>query len=337
MSRPLTPSDRRPAGFTLVELLVVLAIIAVLVGLLLPAVQKVREAAARAECQNNLKQIALACQAYHDVEGTFPLCTKFGSGDPAGPGYISFQIAILPYADQSALYNSFCSYAAAQNRPYLGEVLDSLNGGAGTLDAAIVPIYHCPSDPLPPVLGFTVSGLSLKTSVTSYRPNMGATGADGVICRSPVRISDVLDGTSNTLLAGDYFGSQQAGFDAFFTAIYASLGLSYNPAPELPFAVISGSAWSTLPSDLGPCLGSFPVNTRIPDSAPANASTDVAYLKQVDAGLFGWSSGHPGGVNLAFADGSVHFVSNSVNGNNAKTILYLSTRAGGETVSSDAY
>jgi prepilin-type processing-associated H-X9-DG protein len=113
--------------------------------------------------------------------------------------------------------------------------------------------------------------------------------------------------------------------------------LTYDPGATFPFAVLSGGAWSTMPSDLGPCLGSFPINTRIPDSAPASVLTDVAYLRQVDAGMFGWSSGHRGGVNLAFADGSVHFVSNSVNSDHATVIRYLSTRAGGETVSSDAY
>jgi prepilin-type processing-associated H-X9-DG protein len=86
--------------------------------------------------------------------------------------------------------------------------------------------------------------------------------------------------------------------------------------------------------ELPPCLGIYPINTRIPDSAPAAPFTDVAYVNKVEAGIFGWSSGHPGGVNLAFADGSVHFVSNSVN---ATVIRDLSTRAGGETVSSDAY
>jgi prepilin-type processing-associated H-X9-DG protein len=318
------------------ELLVVLAIVAVLSGLLMPAVQKVREAAARATCQNNLKQIALACQAYHDGNGTFPLSANYASG-PAGPGYISYLIAILPYVEQQPLYNSFCSYATAHNRLYLGEVLDSYNGGLGTLDGAIVPIYRCPSDPLPPVLSFTTAGFSLRTAITSYRPNMGTTGGDGVICYSAVRISDIRDGTSNTLFAGDYFGSQQAGYDSFYTALYAAFGLTYDPGASFPFAVMSGGAWSTLPSDFGPCLGSYPINTRIPVSAPASVLTDVAYLKQVDAGIFGWSSGHRGGVNLAFADGSIHFVSNRVNSNNATVIRYLSTRAGGETVSSDAY
>ena len=159
---------------------------------------------------------------------------------------------------------------------------------------------------------------------------------DGVICNIPVRIADILDGTSNTILTGDYFGSQQAGFDAFFTAIYAELGLSYNPSIFLPFAVMSGGAWSTVPSGSN-CLGGYPINIRIPVSAPAGVYTDVAYFNQVEAGMYGWSSGHAGGVNLVFADGSVHFVSNSVNSNNPLAILYLSTRAGGEIIASDAY
>jgi prepilin-type N-terminal cleavage/methylation domain-containing protein len=337
---PQTTSGRRPAGFTLIELLVAVAIIAVLIGLLLPAVQKVRAAAARAHCQNNLKQIAIACHAYHDANGKFPFQYSFAYGKPAGTGYYSYLIAILPYVEQSALYDNFRAFATAHNSSNLGGALDSLNGGAGTLDAAIVAIYHCPSDPVPPVMAYTQFGAqSFKAAVTSYRPNVGSLwggGTDGVICTQAVRISDIRDGTSNTFLAGDYFGSQQAGYEAWLTAAWAALGFSYNPSNYPPYAVMADGAWSMQPSYNTICQGGYPINTRIPETVPAGGWTDATYTSQVMAGVYGWSSGHAGGVNLVFADGSVHFISNNVN-NNVNVLFYLSTRCGGEVISADDY
>src|SRR4029079_999347 len=130
---------RRRQGFTLIELLVVIAIIAVLIGLLLPAVQKVREAAARAKSQNNLKQIALAVHNYNDAyQGKLPALTDLGTGAPNGWGYNSLFFNILPYVEQDNVYRLFQKGTAAGNALYF-----NATGGAAK---TIIPTYLSPAD-----------------------------------------------------------------------------------------------------------------------------------------------------------------------------------------------
>jgi prepilin-type N-terminal cleavage/methylation domain-containing protein len=201
------PAPRAAGGgrqaFTLIELLVVIAIIAILIGLLLPAVQKVREAAARSQCQNNLKQIGLAMHAFHDSYGYFPQ----GGGDPGGenpavrPFYFSWTFHIYPYIEQGNLYQLAPTDQMTDMTTIAGG-----NAALGALDKSLIKIFYCS----------TRRGVQLyhNDAVTDYAGNTGTTGAgtgltNGVIVvnNSPnysrVKMGMVLDGTSNTMLVGE--------------------------------------------------------------------------------------------------------------------------------------
>src|SRR5256885_4261860 len=138
----------RRSAFTLIELLVVIAIIAILIGLLLPAVQKVREAAARTKCQNNLKQIALGLHNYHDANGTFPKCTapKDAAGTPVNLAGVGWHVLLLPYVEQAALHAQFdltaAGYSGTNN--YYPNQTDG-KARNQTLGGTLVSIYICPS------------------------------------------------------------------------------------------------------------------------------------------------------------------------------------------------
>jgi len=188
---------RAARGFTLIELLVVIAIIAVLIALLLPAVQKVREAANRIACQNNLKQMGLGLHNYHGTHGRFPPA-YVAAGLNSGPGWGSF---ILPYIEQEALERQVPKGAPFWGGPQA--ISTAADGGQTPL-----MIFRCPSD----------SGPSLNAdqgsfAVSNYRATCGTlttviyfADADmgGVMYQnSHVRITDVIDGTSNTTLVGE--------------------------------------------------------------------------------------------------------------------------------------
>src|SRR5437764_160293 len=166
----------RRRGFTLIELLVVIAIIAILIGLLLPAVQTVREAAARAKCQNNLKQLAIACHSYHDVNGTLPrngnalgLANSHGGNGTGCCGLNntprwSWIARILPYVEQDPL--------AKQGNIDLG---NANTAGARAAEAAVLPVLACPSDTTNPRTRTNSADLSgINVGVTSYKGVSGS-------------------------------------------------------------------------------------------------------------------------------------------------------------------
>jgi prepilin-type N-terminal cleavage/methylation domain-containing protein/prepilin-type processing-associated H-X9-DG protein len=175
---------RRRAAFTLIELLVVIAIIAVLIGLLLPAVQKVREAAARAKCENNLKQLGLAMHNYHNANNYFPPAF---SKAPAGGSNWGWSVWVLPYVEQDNLFN--------QLNP------STNNLAVEALTTQPLSVYVCPSDPAP-LLHVYYSGYARSDYVVSEQVSDGG---------SMISILSVTDGTSNTLMIGERDMHNQAG------------------------------------------------------------------------------------------------------------------------------
>jgi prepilin-type N-terminal cleavage/methylation domain-containing protein/prepilin-type processing-associated H-X9-DG protein len=293
-------------GFTLIELLVVIAIIAILIGLLLPAVQKVREAAARAKCSNNLKQIGIAMHTYNDTMGSLP------KGDHWNWGW-TWHAHILPYIEQGPLYNVLLP---ALNAPTDGTC--SL-GATAVIQQAVgtkITTFICPSDPGPETF---VSG-----SVTRYCSNYNGNAGVGIIqgsanqtdqdmrnlngvlySNSNVRITDMTDGTSNTLVAGDVQKSPGApkNYDRYY--IFDN----------------SSDDNGVTNKDLSRHLGQVGHQ-----DTPGGAV--VAYkINGNNEKTFG--SFHTGGANFVMGDGSVRFVRDTIS-----TVAWLAagTRNGGESI-----
>jgi prepilin-type N-terminal cleavage/methylation domain-containing protein/prepilin-type processing-associated H-X9-DG protein len=314
-------------GFTLIELLVVIAIIAVLIGLLLPAVQKVRESAARSQCSNNLHQLVVAAHAFHEVNGRFPsglnlpistqsgaifptntLFTKGVVGQPPVPGqFISWAEALLPFIEQNNLQKAL----NLTQREYA-----NCNGPNST-GAQVIKILVCPSDNLSnPVSTYTTGGVTYYFGMNSYGanggtrswyPSFGTLTTDGVFFfNSAVKMTDIRDGTSSTLLFGERYH-----YDPAYTAI----------------STLGGWAWSNFNAPQDYIFSTpVPVNYLL---APGTQTGAPNFPEDLRVCAFG--SGHANGANFVFADGSVRFLT-LVSTSDLPLLQALSTRSGGEVV-----
>jgi prepilin-type N-terminal cleavage/methylation domain-containing protein/prepilin-type processing-associated H-X9-DG protein len=290
--RGLKPRD----GWTLVELIVVIAIVAILLSLLLPAVQKVREAANRARCLDNLRQVGLAAHGYHGVMGSFPpgLETKKGK---AAYLYLSWLARLLPYVEQTSLWETTVDAFRQEPLPFV----DPPHVGLST----VVRLYGCPSDARTATVQTVNNG---RAALTSYLGVEGTdlSSGDGVLyANSLVRLSDVTDGTSGTLMAGE----RPASPDSYYGWWYAGVGRDGTGSCDMVLGVRERNT-------AGALFHGCPVG---PYAFSPGRLTD-------HCDQFHFWSPHPGGAHFLFCDGSARFLPYSADA----VLPALATRAGGE-------
>jgi prepilin-type N-terminal cleavage/methylation domain-containing protein/prepilin-type processing-associated H-X9-DG protein len=291
------PRLRDRCAFTLIELLVVIAIIAVLVGLLVPAVQKVRSAANRVRCSNNLKQIGLAMHNYHGVYESFPT----GATTAVGPTFhMSWMTRLLPFVEQDALWRSAQSAWQADNYPWDNPPHVGFN--------TPMAIYTCAADyraTAPTTVGSGYGAFTSYLGVNGTNQN----NADGLLYNDVANnIEKIADGTSNTLAVGE----RPPDLTNYFGWWYAGAGFNLKNGTG---DVVLGVAELNTTSGYGCPYGPYAYQQTWEGTA-------------TECDMFHFWSMHEGGCNFLFCDGGVRFISY----NSAPVMPALATIAGGETV-----
>jgi prepilin-type N-terminal cleavage/methylation domain-containing protein/prepilin-type processing-associated H-X9-DG protein len=299
----MRPGSQRPA-FTLVELLVVVAIIGILVGLLLPAIQFAREAARRTSCTNNLKQIGLAIQNYHDAYKVLPpgyLAVFDTTGNENGPGW-GWAALVLPYLEEGNLHRTI-QFGLSIESP--------TNAGPRTTQ---ITTYLCPSDSPEPIwipTTYDLSGTPKQTicdvASANYIGVFGTTepgvNGDGIFFRNgKLALRNITDGTSHTIAVGE---RSHRLCQATWVGAVSNANLYPPPGSSAP-PVVDNST--------GMILG-HTGDGNGPGAADSHANQ--------------FSSMHGAGANFLFADGHVQFLDETIE---YKTYMALSTRAGGEVI-----
>jgi prepilin-type N-terminal cleavage/methylation domain-containing protein/prepilin-type processing-associated H-X9-DG protein len=320
---PLLMTARR-RGFTLIEVLVVIAIIAILIGLLLPAVQKVREAANRLTCANKLKQLGLACHNYHDEHGGFPP-GAVGPLNPSFPQYLQLKhhglgTYLLPHLEQAALAHQYrwdVSWFDPPNQPVVNaqlKVWQCPSAAANRItDGSLPTVAPPPADSFDGTAACgDYAGMSVVDAGLVRAGMIDPPGGprddrghyEGVFAVNGTRgFADILDGTSHTILDAECAGRPQ---------LRQGRG-------EVANVLLSGGAWASRNLLWG--RGATADGTAFFGSCAINCTNDREVY-----------SFHSGGANVGFADGSVHFMRADIS---IRVFARLVTRAGGEVVSAD--
>jgi prepilin-type N-terminal cleavage/methylation domain-containing protein/prepilin-type processing-associated H-X9-DG protein len=334
----------RRSAFTLIEMLVVIAIISILMGLLLPAVQRAREAANRAKCANNIKQIGLALHMYHDNEGTLPPGTTNAFNVH---WHWSWMARILPYIEQYDLYKEADDFAHntsipvvwylprpngtpgyAHWSPWGGYVFGLSQPGQNPALEVVVPTYLCPSETEPPVAEMPTQSGKLVMAYTDYQGVSGTnyTTKDGILgCNESMQFKDITDGLSNTIMVGERHSGKKLHFGVWFAGCgQYGYGLPEGDEQRGSGDIVLGTRELNSQHNGYPEIDDCPAGPY--HFVPPGTIHDNTGQENWECDYFHFWSHHPGGAHFLYADGSVHFLVYGAD----NVLQAMGTRAGGE-------